>query len=176
MPPTKLAQLPVVLRPSLLKLILLLFFCVLVTALGVFIAHEGQFVGYFLAIFFGLGCGVFVLNMRPGAAYLRLETDGFTCRSLFRSFTVRWQDCERFGALSMRGNTMVAWKYVAGFQGKSMLRAVNAALFDYDASLPDNYGVEAQVLADAMQKLRDEAVAAPKASRFGSAEHCDSEA
>lgn len=149
-------QLPVTLRPGRIKQTLLLLLCSVFVVAGIFMVRkDGDVMGYVCIVFFGLGCGVFLVNFLPSAAYLRLEEDGFTFCSLFRVHTVRWADVLEFGVIRMRNNRMVAWNYVPSYTQSGAMRSVNQALSEFDAALPDTYGVKAMELAEEMQRLRD---------------------
>ena len=72
----------------------------------------------------GLCVVVFVLQMIPGAARLRLDAEGFHVRSLYSGTTIRWSEVREFRV----GN--VGWQAlwaadgrVSASRGKLLLRA-----------------------------------------------------
>src|SRR5262249_18582680 len=97
------------LRPSRRKLLGLLALSGGFTAVGVWMASDGQWLGWIVATFFGLGAVVFAVQFLPNSTYLRLGPDGFVVCSLFRSHTCRWVDVDRFGVGYVGVNKMVVF-------------------------------------------------------------------
>ena len=147
-------RLPILLRPSRAKQILLLAVCLAFTAIGVMMVRDGERMGYCCGGVFGLGVCVAVANMLPGAAYLRLDEGGFTFCSLFRAHTVPWSAVAEFGVFTIRRNQMVGWNYVSPYEKPSRLRGVNRGLCGFDAGLPNIYGMKAVELAELMESGR----------------------
>ena len=151
---TELTPLPVVLRPSRTKLLLLLVVCLAFVAAGLVMVRDGEKMGYVCSALFGLGGMVFVVNLHPSAAYLRLEETGFTFCNLFRTHTMLWRDVQNFGVWKNRGNRMVTWNFVASYSGGDRARSITRAFSGFDAGLPDTYGLKATELADVMETFR----------------------
>jgi hypothetical protein len=144
--------LPLTLKPSRTKSVMLLIVCIVFVAIGVWMIRDGESMGYLCAIFFGLGVPVFVINLHPRASYLKLDETGFIFCSLFRAHAVRWADVEEFGIVSIRMNRMVAWNFFPG-RASGGLRAMSKAISGFDAALPDTYGMGAPALADLMSTV-----------------------
>ncbi|SFS17803.1 hypothetical protein SAMN05421771_3263 [Granulicella pectinivorans] len=156
-------QLPLVLRMSPVRTSLMLLVCAAFATAGVWMARDGQGMGYFCAAFFGLGVIVFAVNLHPRAGYLRLEKASFTVCSLFRAHTVLWSDVETFGVMKIRHNKMVAWNFAPTYEGKAGVRKLNRALAGFDAGMAGSYGgLTTQALAEMMEGLRVEAMRKPE--------------
>jgi hypothetical protein len=149
-------QAEIVLRPSSLKTILYLAICMAFTAIGVLgVRTDGPVVGWLCLIFFGSGTILFVIQLLPGASYLRLSVDGFTYRSLFRTWpTIPWRDVSDFRtAYVARGATFVV--YDSNAASRSTLRKINRALVGAtDGISAATYGLKPEELAEVMNAWR----------------------
>jgi len=76
--------------------------CLVLTAVGVFLASIGDGAGIVCAGFFGLLGFVFALELIGRPSYLRIDRDGVEVASLFRAQEVRWADVEAFGVVTER--------------------------------------------------------------------------
>jgi hypothetical protein len=113
-----------------------------------------QIAGYFVSGFFGLGLIVAVANLIPGATFLRLDSDGFTMCSMWRSHTYRWEDISHFGITSVAtGHTnkkMVGFSFIEDSPRRpksERMRNLNMSLSGFEAALPDDYGQGYEKLA-----------------------------
>ncbi len=148
-------ELPVTLRTSRWKMILLLITSLLFVAGGIWIASEQPLVGYSGAVFFGLGVIVFTIQLLPNSSYLHLTPEGFTFCRLYRSRTVPWHLARDFAVIRVsRLTPLVAWKYPPDFAAHPKARALSRALCGYDGQLPDTYGMRPQELADLLNSLQ----------------------
>jgi hypothetical protein len=130
-------------------------------AAGIWIGMSGESVGYWGAVFFGLGVVVGVVQMIPGSSYLKLTRDGFEFSAMFRRHFVLWSDVSEFGVMTIRQgglavNRMVGFNYSVPAKGVSG-RALSRAVAGFEGGLPDCYGHRAEVLAEMMTRLRAEA-------------------
>ena len=148
------SQLPLTLRTSRLRTVLWLGVSLIFVAAGVWVARLGLPSGYVTAGFFGLGIPIFGVQLLPGASYLRLTSEGFTCCSLFRSHHVRWCEVQEFVVIQIHSYRMVAWNMTAEHAPKGRLGAFSKAVSGYEAGLPDTYGLKAEQLAELMEHLR----------------------
>ena len=146
--------LPMTLRPGRVRTAVLLFTFVAFTVLGVVMGRDGEWLGYLIGGFFALGIPVFALQFHPRAAFLRLDEEGFTFCSLFRSHTVRWADVEGFGVINVGAGRMVAWNFVPGRPHTGRARRLSQAISGYEAALPDPYGLKPTELATLLDTLR----------------------
>ena len=151
---TPLPSLPLTLRPSRARTVLLLLACLGFTVLGGFMARGGEWLGYLVGGLFALGVPVFVLQLHPRAAYLLLHEEGFTYCSLFRAHAVRWADVQGFGVIAINRFRMVAWNFVPGYPRTGRTRMLSQAVSGYEAALPDTYGLKPKELAHLLDALR----------------------
>ena len=151
---TSLPSLPLTLRPSRIRTVLLLLACLGFTALGVFMARDGEWLGYLVGGLFMLAVPFFVLQLHPRAAYLLLNEEGFTYCSLFRAQAVRWVDVEGFGVIAINAFRMVAWNFVPDHPRTGRARMLSQAVSGYEAALPDTYGLKPRELAHLLDALR----------------------
>ncbi|MCC6961950.1 MAG: hypothetical protein IT585_01720 [candidate division Zixibacteria bacterium] len=156
-------QIPVTLRPSRTRTALLFCGSLMFVILGVWMVREGLVVGYLSIGFFGLGLIAFGLNFHPRAAYLHLSEDGFTyCRGFLRH-THGWSDIQEFGVVIFKFNRIVAWNFAPDYPASRGGRAFSRWIADFEAALPDTYGMKAEYLAELMERLRLRYSAAPRA-------------
>ena len=130
-----------VLRPSRTKAILLLLVCAAFAVGGGFMIADGQGAkGWFVALLFGLGAAVFVIQLIPGSSYLEIVPDGFIICALFRrSRLFPWREVSQFtvAKLPPHGKKMVMFNSL-GDAGKT-LGKLNRAMLGASGGLPDTY-------------------------------------
>jgi hypothetical protein len=108
--------------------------------------------------FFAL-CGLIATPQMIGVgAGLSLDREGFTCRTLFRSFRRRWVDCTEFTPVRVGFNAMVGFSTASDEAMHPRLAAAARGLTGAAGALPDTYGVSADDLADTMNRFRDRAL------------------
>lgn len=115
------------------------------------------------------GVGVFgaVTALQPATSYLRLNQMGFTCRSVFRRQTYTWGEVESFGVavvedLRLRRRRRVPQVKFVGYnfskvgerRSDPVTRRINRAACDFDALLPDTYGMAAEELVGLMSEWK----------------------
>ncbi|MBK9193597.1 MAG: hypothetical protein IPO17_01140 [Flavobacteriales bacterium] len=147
-------QIPVTLRPSLMKATWLFLVCSLFVACGIWMVSEGNTIGYFCAGFFALGLPIFALQFHPKSAYLHLAEEGFTYCSLFRAYTVRWEHVREFAVITVGRNRMVAWDFTPNHPMTGRISAISKSIAGHEAALPDTYGMKPQELVELMESLR----------------------
>jgi hypothetical protein len=149
-------QAEIVLRPSSLKTLMYLAICLAFTAIGVLaVRTDGPVVGWLCLIVFGSGTIISLIQLLPGASYLHLSSDGFTYRSLFRTWpTIFWRDVSEFRAAYVsRGAALVV--YDSNATSKPTLRKINRALVGAtDGISASTYGLKAEELAEVMNAWR----------------------
>ena len=75
-------------------------------AIGIWMGVTGEWIGYPIAGFFGLGVVIFIVQLIPGSAFLRLDSEGFTFCSLYRKTTLPWAAIDGFHVVVMRQTGM----------------------------------------------------------------------
>lgn len=148
-------KIPITLRPSRLKLLLLLAVSSLFVIGGCWMVHDGLWFGYPVASFFALCSACFVVSFHPRASYLHLTPEGFTYCSLFRAHNVKWVDVREFGVISVADRQMVAWNFTSGYTASASGRSLSKSLSGYEAALPNTYGLKPHDLAQLMETLRE---------------------
>jgi hypothetical protein len=144
---------PVTLYPQRRRTIVLAVVSAVFVVVGALAAADGAAIGWAAVGFFGLCLLVFLALLLPGAAYLRLDQEGFTICSLFRPGRVRWGDARSFRSYAVPGGTFVGFD-LAGASAP-LGRLVARSLSGVDGGLPDTYGLEAEELAGLLNVWRD---------------------
>jgi hypothetical protein len=134
---------------------------------------------YFLTKSFGtssaspLPCLVFLfvavdrsLGCIPGAAFLKLDQQGFTVCHWFKKTSYRWCDIADFRVISRRYMGIIPFRRFVGFRytessGKRHLALrIAGAIARFDQALPDTYGMKAKELALLLDRWRQGGVTA----------------
>ena len=119
-------------------------------------ARSGERTGYFCAAFFGICLLVFLVQLLPGATYLRLEPGSFTFCSLFRKHSVPWTDVAEFALARQGFNRVVGWNYRPGRCRHVRAASVAKAITGCEGALPDNYGMKPEALAEFMNCILEQ--------------------
>jgi hypothetical protein len=146
-------ELPVVLRSSRRKMLLMLLGSLAFVGAGFWMLSEHPVSGYTSIIFFGVCALAFCVNLLPNSSYLRLTPDGFTICSTFRSRSIKWRDVGPFGVTRIGTKKMVGWD---PSHPVSKLGKVNRVMCGYASAMPDTYGLKPEELAEILNRLRDE--------------------
>jgi hypothetical protein len=150
-----------ILRPRRGGTLLYLAVSGLFTGGGTWMVREGEKLGWWVAAFFGLCTAVFLVQLVPGSACLRLTPDGFEMRALFRSSSLRWTDVRGFGVVRMKQHgfltvhTMVGFDFSDSYDRSRAGRALARAVAGCEGALPDLYGLKAEALASLLNAWRD---------------------
>lgn len=142
------------LRPSKTSMILYFALCSIFTVVGALMIGDGRTMGWLIAVLFGLGSLVFLLQLLPNCSYLRLDPTGFTMCSLFRSHHYRWSEVEHFGITRIGLNKMVAFNFSDQFDRARIARRVATEISGYEGALPDPYGMKHEQLAELMNQWK----------------------
>lgn len=145
--------LPLVLYPSRGRFTLLLLFSLTFVAGGVWLVRTGKPFGYLCIALFGLCALVFAVKLHPGLSYLRLQRDGFTFGNLFLTRQIPWGRVQAFGVIPFGRQRLVAWNYVPATPTAGPAISPPKRFSGYQAMLPDNYGMQPQLLADLLNDL-----------------------
>lgn len=152
---------PVVLRSNPWKMLGAGAVCLLLAIGGGWMARQGRWEGWFGLIGFGIGAIVSAIAAMPNASYLKLDADGFTVCAMYRPYTIRWSDVTGFDVGRVGLNKKVMYDFApTSTLLAPRLRSLNVALAEYEASIPDNYGLAHEELADLMNRYREAALAA----------------
>ncbi len=144
---------PVTLYPSKRKWVALAALCALFVTGGVLAAGEpGGWMGYLGAGFFGLGLVLSLINLWPGASWLRLDEHGVTWQMGFRGGkTIAWDEIR--DVCSGRWNYS-DWVFFNQISVSNQLTRLNAMMLGRNAMFPDNFGKKAAELAELVERYR----------------------
>jgi hypothetical protein len=154
-----------VLRPGRSRVLGVLALCGGFTAVGAWMVAGGEWLGWLVAGFFGLGVAICAVLLLPGSASLRLGPEGFEVCSLFRARSYRWADVEGFGVTSVGGNRMVAFNFAPAFPSSAVARRLAVLMIGWEGALPDTYGIGAGELAALLNSYKHAAVPADQQGR-----------
>jgi hypothetical protein len=149
------------LHPRRAKWLLLLVASLAFTVAGVAMIRSGERDGWFLVGVFALGTLVAGAQLVPSTAYLRLTSEGFEIRTLFRHLRIRWADVTWFRPGRIGLNKMVLFDYARSYTRSARARAVASALTGAEAGLPDTYGRSAEELTILLNDWRSRATRKP---------------
>tara|TARA_B110000014_G_scaffold180172_1_gene129569 strand:- start:66 stop:554 length:489 start_codon:yes stop_codon:yes gene_type:complete len=135
----------------------LFFLCAIFVTIGICMGVTGDWVGYPIAGFFGLGVVVFTIQLIPGSAYLHLDQEGFTYCNLYRSKTLPWSVIDRFHVVAMKQtglkvHEMVGFSFVPSYDKSQLGRQISSVVAACEGGLPNTYGKSAEELASLMNE------------------------
>ncbi len=147
------------LKPRKTRQVRVLLAGLIFVSIGILMVQAHNMLGWLLVTFFGLGVLVFAVNMLPNSAYLRLTKDGFEVRQLFKSFFYKWSDVQDFQTRvrlhhGIPIRTYVAFNFASTYTKLAKMRALAKAISGCEGQLPDNFGMEAQELAELMAQWK----------------------
>lgn len=147
------------LRPSRVRWLLLLIVAVALSSTAVWaMADFFPAMRWVVGIFFGVAAVIALLNVIGVASRLDLGRDGFTCVTLFRSFTRKWTDCSTFDPVRVGVNKFVGFTSAEDDAAKPRLASANKHMIGHSGMLPDTYGLSAEELAALMNRFRARAM------------------
>jgi len=122
-------------RPSRRKIASMLLVSVAFVVGGTFLIRAGHWVGWLSVVVFGVGVIVFVLQLLPQSAYLRVGPDGFTVCTLFRTHSCRWSDVGPFKVVRLGPKDMVGFSFSDRYRGPRHLARLNTNLVGAEAAV-----------------------------------------
>jgi hypothetical protein len=146
---------PCVLYPSRTKSLTFLVVSVLFVVGGIWLREDGPVAAWLTIVFFGLGAAVFGANLLPGSSYLKLTSEGFEQRVLFRTHSEAWKNIQRFEAYRnpTSSSRLVGLFYEPDYASTARGvagRKISRSMVGVDGALPDTYGMSADELAELM--------------------------
>lgn len=114
---------------------------------GGLVIRSGEALGWLPAAFFGACFLVSLIQLLPGAAYLRVGPEGIEFRTLYRTRRLPWADIEGFGCYRQGGREFVGVNFRPGSSCLPRQAGVNLAICGFHDALPDTYGRAAPELA-----------------------------
>ncbi len=89
---------------------------------------------------------------------LTLDREGFSCRTLFRTFRREWRECSAFYPVSTGLRKFVGFTTEQDEAAHPKLAAVNRAMIGASGMLPDTFGLDAEGLSDLLNRFRARAL------------------
>ncbi len=116
------------------------------------------------ALFYGAG-GFFLLCALVAATQmigigssLTLDREGFTCRTLLRTFRRKWVDCSPFITTRTPGQAMAGFSTSEDERSHPRLSGASRAIIGASAALPETYGLALDELVDLLNRFRARAL------------------
>jgi hypothetical protein len=150
---------PLTFYPSRRKWLLTMSGSALFAAGGVWMLREGNWKGWLVLLFFGLGAAVSAIALLPGAGSLVLDREGFQFSSLFRRHRTLWRDASGFTAATVPPARFPLVVFDDRQQRRGTLASLNVGLVGRTSALPDTYGFKADELAQIMAQWHARATA-----------------
>jgi len=125
-------------------------------AIGVFMARTGQWRGWLVIAFFGLGIAVFTCQLLPNSSYLRLGPDGITVCQMFRVHSYRWSDMGPFRIERLGRRKMIVFDFSPRYRGPRRWARMHASWFGAEAAIcaADTWTVGMDELVDLLNRYR----------------------
>jgi hypothetical protein len=146
---------PCVLYPSRIRSLAFLLVSVLFVLGGIWLREDGSVAAWLTIVVFGLSAAVFSANLLPGSSYLKLTSEGFERRVLFRTHSEAWKNIQRFEAYRnpTSSSRLVGFFYEPDYASSARGaagRKISRSMVGVDGALPDTYGMSADELAELM--------------------------
>jgi len=144
------------------RLRLLLAVCFLLMVMTTL--RPGRAGGPMVVFICAMGVMMCALSLVPGAASLKLDSQGFTVRYWFKEETYRWIDVKEFNLITLRYmgfipvRRSVGFKFSESYGKRNIVLRIAGAIARFDRQLPDNYGMKAQDLLVLLELSRRQAV------------------
>lgn len=119
--------------------------CIILGFGGFLGIQSGEMVGWVVAVFFSFGLVVSIIQLLPGAAYLKVGPNGLEIRTLFRTRQISWTEISDFGTYRQASQNFVGINF--NTEAKSFSQNASLALVGFHDGLPDTYGHKADELA-----------------------------
>lgn len=146
------------LKPDRLRWLLVFLICAGFVALAIWLGPGDPLLFYGAGGFFLL-CALIAFPLMFGVgASLTLDREGFSCRTLFRTFRRQWKDCSAFHPVSTGLRKFVGFSTPQDEANHPRLAAANRASIGASGMLPDTFGLSADELCDLMNAYRSRAI------------------
>lgn len=122
--------------------------------MGIGMMGQSPLMSWLTTVFFGFCLLVGLVQLWPGAASLKLTSEGFVVTSLFRSHFTRWQDVGSFRSAHVGLRRMVVFDYVESHKKFTFGKRLAKGLTGNQAALPDTYGRKPAALAELLNEWK----------------------
>lgn len=139
-------NLPITLKPSKIKHIILLLFSIGFVISGILLLDKNLWIAILNMVFFGMCSIIFAINIFPNSSYLKIDEKGIEMKNLFRSTLIPWQAVKGFRAKSVVFNKLVVFDLDEHLPDEKLKRK--------QGGFPDTYGMSAQKLANLLNEYK----------------------
>ena len=136
------------------KSLLLALFSLLFVFGGTTMISGGDKSGWFVSIFFALCFITSCIQLLPGASGLKINAQGFTITSLFKSHLTKWEDVKTFKEGFVGTRIGVLFDYSERHKKYKAGKILSKTISGQHAALPDTYGMKASDLAKLLNERR----------------------
>jgi hypothetical protein len=138
------------------KLLLALAICAMFTALGAFMITEGEWFGWAVCGFFGLGgIAVIAVTLLRGVPRLVLDEQGFEFTAVIRRSRFAWSDVDAFYVTAISGAKMIGIEFSARYTALRSARALARFLTDgMEGAIADQFKQSPEELCALLEQWR----------------------
>lgn len=140
-------NLPLILKPSKIKNIILILISVGFISLGITLLEKNMLIAVLNIVFFGICLIIFIINMIPNSSYLTIDEKGIEMKNLFRTTFIPWQAVSGFKTKFIFVNKMVTFTIDEKLLESSKMKGKTGAF-------PDTYGMSANNLANLLNEYK----------------------
>lgn len=119
---------------------------------------QGHGYAWFLMGIGLIGALLYFAMLLPRRQYLKLDPEGFVCKTLFHEIRMEWKDVETIGVTRLEGSPAVGFDLYEYAPFNEEARRLLAYTNDYAYALPSNYSHSARKLAGILTEWRAQAV------------------
>lgn len=147
------------LKPDRMRWLLIFLICAGFVAIAIWLGPEREPLLFYGAGGFFLLCALVAAPLMFGVgSSLTLDRNGFSCRTLFRTFRREWKHCSAFHPVSTGLRKFVGFSTPQDETDHPRLAAANRAAIGASGMLPDTFGLSADDLCDLMNAYRSRAI------------------
>lgn len=102
-------NLPLILKPSKIKSIILILISIGFIYLGIKLLEKNMLIAVLNIFFFGICLIIFVINIIPNSSYLKIDETGIEMKNLFKTTFIPWQAVSGFKTKFIFVNRLVTF-------------------------------------------------------------------
>ncbi|MDF2831017.1 PH domain-containing protein [Chryseobacterium indoltheticum] len=140
-------NLPLILKPSKIKSIILILISIGFITLGISLLEQNMLIAVLNIFFFGICLIIFIINMIPNSSYLTIDEKGIEMKNLFRTTFIPWQAVSGFKTKLIFVNKLVTFTIDEKLLENSKMKGKTGAF-------PDTYGMSANNLANLLNEYK----------------------
>jgi len=140
-------NLPLILKPSKIKSIILILISIGFIYLGIKLLEKNMLIAVLNIFFFGICLIIFVINIIPNSSYLKIDETGIEMKNLFKTTFIPWQAVSGFKTKFIFVNRLVTFTIDEKLLESSKMKGKTGAF-------PDTYGMFAKNLANLLNEYK----------------------